>query len=147
MTVCHFSLFVGFAFLAVGVLGLLPGPHIHPPIGAPPLAVETQYGYLFGLFPLNVLHNVVHLVIGALGVVASQRVAASITFSRGLAVFYGLLAVMGLVPGLHTTFGLIPVFGHDVWLHGVTAAAAAWFGWGWAAHRTPRPVRGTPRHA
>lgn len=31
-----------------------------------------------------------------------------------------ILAVMGLVPGLDTTFGLIPLFGNDVWLHALT---------------------------
>jgi len=25
--------------------------------------------------------------------------------------------------------GIMPVYGHDVWLHGLTAAAAAYFGW------------------
>lgn len=43
--------------------------------------------------------------------------------------FYGALAVMGLIPGLDTLFGLVPIFGHDVWLHAVTAAAAVYFGW------------------
>jgi hypothetical protein len=27
-------------------------------------------------------------------------------------------------------FGLTPLFSHDVWLHAVTAAIAAYFGWG-----------------
>ena len=37
---------------------------------------------------------------------------------------------MGLIPGLNTTFGLIPIFGNDVWLHALTALIAAYFGWG-----------------
>ena len=61
-----------------------------------------------------------------LGILQRRRAR---TYARGLAVFYGLLAVMGLIPGLNTTLGLIPVFGHDVWLHALTAAAAAYFGW------------------
>ena len=90
---------------------------------------ETGYGYLLGLFPVNVLHNLVHLVIGVLGMLAAGRAYNAVVYSRGLAVFYGLLAVMGLFPVLYTTFGLIPIFGNDVWLHGLTAAAAAYFGW------------------
>ena len=35
---------------------------------------------------------------------------------------------MGLIPVLNTTFGLVPLFGHDVWLHAGTAALAAYFG-------------------
>jgi hypothetical protein len=47
-----------------------------------------------------------------------------------MAVLYGGLAVMGLIPGLNTLFGLVPLFGHDVWLHAGTAAIAAYFGFG-----------------
>jgi hypothetical protein len=36
---------------------------------------------------------------------------------------------MGLIPALNTLFGLAPIHGHDVWLHGGTAIIAAYFGW------------------
>jgi hypothetical protein len=35
---------------------------------------------------------------------------------------------MGLLPQLDVTFGLAPLFGHDVWLHGVEAVAAGYIG-------------------
>ena len=47
---------------------------------------------------------------------------------RAVAVIYALLAVMGLIPGLNTTFGLVPIYGHDVWLHALLAIVAAYFG-------------------
>ena len=50
-------------------------------------------------------------------------------YARGWAIVYGVLAVMGLIPALHTTFGLIPIFGHDAWLHALTAVVAAYVGW------------------
>jgi hypothetical protein len=50
-------------------------------------------------------------------------------YAQSLAVLYGALGVMGLIPGLNTVFGLVPLHGHDVWLHLGTAAAAAYFGW------------------
>jgi hypothetical protein len=56
-------------------------------------------------------------------------------YAKGLAIIYGILAVMGLIPGLNTLFGLVPLHGHDVWLHAVTAIIAAYFGW-FAAART-----------
>jgi hypothetical protein len=124
----YFALVMGVVYLAVGALGFIPGTHPHR-AGAPDLAVDAGYGYLLGLFPINVLHNLVHLLIGALGIAAYLGgEGAARNFARGLAVFYGLLAVMGLIPGLNTTFGLIPIFGHDVWLHALSAAAAAYFG-------------------
>jgi hypothetical protein len=34
----------------------------------------------------------------------------------------------GLFPAIQSTLGLIPIFGNDVWLHALTAAIAAYFG-------------------
>ena len=139
-----FALVIGIAFLAAGVLGFVPGA-VHPPHpGAPDLRVDGGYGYLLGLFPVNVLHNLVHLIVGVAGVASYRSLPMAIRFSRGLAIFYGVLTIMGLIPGLGTTFGLIPIFGHDVWLHGVTAAVAAYFGW--IVHSTAGRVP-TPHHA
>ena len=36
---------------------------------------------------------------------------------------------MGLIPGLNTVFGLVPIRGHDVWLHAASAILGAYFGW------------------
>jgi hypothetical protein len=50
-------------------------------------------------------------------------------YFRAVAVIYGLLTVLGLLPATNTTFGLIPIYGNDVWLHAVLALVAAYFGW------------------
>jgi hypothetical protein len=55
--------------------------------------------------------------------------ASSKSYARALAILYGVLAVAGVIPGLNTLFGMLPIHGHDVWLHGGTAALAAYFGW------------------
>lgn len=124
----YFALVIGIVYTLIGLLGFVPGM-LQAPVGdAPNLAVESGYGYLFGLFPINILHNIVHLIVGVLGIVAYRSFAAARGYSRGLAIFYGLLAIMGLFPVLNTTFGLIPIFGHDVWLHALTAVLAAYFG-------------------
>ena len=136
-----FALVIGIVYVLIGLLGFLPGVVAAPPTGAPSLAVDAGYGYLLSLFPINVLHNIVHLIIGLLGLIAYRRFADARLFARGLAIFYGLLAIMGLIPGLNTTFGLIPIFSHDIWLHAVSAAAAAYFGWFAPADET---VAGTP---
>ena len=130
MAARYFALVAGIAYVLVGLLGFVPGATQAPPADAPSLTVDSGYGYLLGLFPINVAHNVVHLVIGVLGLVAYYRgFDWSRLFARGTAVFYGILAVMGLIPGLSTTFGLIPIFGHDIWLHALTAVIAAYVGW------------------
>jgi hypothetical protein len=110
-------------------MGFLPGVVQSPMSDMPDMAVDSGYGLLLGIFPVNVLHNIVHLLIGLLGLLAYRSVSAARGFSRFLAILYGLLAIMGLIPGLNTTFGLIPIFGNDVWLHAATALIAAYFGW------------------
>jgi hypothetical protein len=122
----YYALAMGAVFLAVGVLGFVPGLIVHPE-GMPPLAVETGHGLLFGLFPVNLLHNVVHLAFGLWGVVAWRSFAASRIYARATTVVYAVLFVMGLIPGLDTLFGLVPLHGSDVWLHGLIAAVSGYF--------------------
>ncbi len=128
MTARTFALAFGVIFLVVGILGFVPGL-VGVPGAAPPLGIRGGYGYLFGLFPVNVLHDLVHVVLGAWGLVAARALPSARTYARGLTWIYAILAVMGLIPGLSTLFGLVPLFGHDVWLHVLTAIIAAWFGY------------------
>ncbi|MDQ3235258.1 MAG: DUF4383 domain-containing protein [Pseudobdellovibrionaceae bacterium] len=124
----NFALIAGIVYLAVGVLGFVPAFRMMPPGHAPHLAMEGSYGYLFGLFPINVLHNIVHMAVGIWGLMAYRNFASARGYAKSLAVVYGILAVMGLIPGLNVLGGYLPLFGHDVWLHALTAAVAAYFG-------------------
>lgn len=125
-----FALIVGIFFFLCGVMGFIPAfvkePTVTPDVAN--LGFTTGYGYLLGIFPINVLHNIVHLVVGLLGILASISLDSSRLYSGALGVFYGLLTVMGLIPATQSTLGLIPIFGNDVWLHAVTAAIAVYFG-------------------
>jgi hypothetical protein len=130
MRIRQFALIIGAIFTVAGIAGFIPGLNqMHYSATEHGLMVETAYGYLFGLFPVNVLHNLVHLGIGIWGLVASRDTLPSRAFSRSLAIIYGLFAVMGLIPGLNNVFGLVPLWGHDIWLHALTAIPAAYFGW------------------
>jgi len=82
---------VGIVFLLVGLLGFVDAFKSFPPVDAPVLSVCSGYGYLFGLFPVNVLHNLVHLGIGAWGL-AIASIPRRSTFAYGLTIFYGVLA-------------------------------------------------------
>lgn len=123
-----FALVLGIVFLAIGILGFVP-QFITMPVDQPPLRIESGHGNLFGLFPVNALHNAVHLAFGLWGVVVWRNFAASRIYARAVTVVYGVLTVMGFIPGLQTTFGLVPLHGHDIWLHAVIAIAAAYFGY------------------
>lgn len=120
------SMIFGVVFVLAGLSGFFPSP---PPMHAPPLSLEHGHGLALGLFPINTLHNIVHLLFGVLGIAAGMGALLSArSYFQMVAVVYALLAVLGLIPATQTTFGLVPIWGHDVWLHTALAAGAAFFG-------------------
>lgn len=128
----------GVFFLLAGVAGFFPAP---PPPNAPPLVFNHGHGLALGLLPINTLHNAVHLVFGILGLLAARgMVLGARGYFQLVAVIYGVLTVLGLIPATQTTFGLVPIYGNDVWLHAVIAAAAAFIGFVMPA-RVPAAVR------
>lgn len=130
MATRYFALIFGIIYALVGILGFIPAAIEAPPAHAPQhIAVDSLYGYLLGLFPVNIVHSLIHLAVGIWGIYAYRSFVNSRTYARALAIIFGVLAVMGLIPLLSTTFGLAPLFGHDVWLHAITALVAAYFGW------------------
>ena len=131
-----FALVFGIIYVLVGILGFVPGINQHDP-NMIPIAVDSFYGRLLGLFPVNLLHNLVHIAVGAWGILASRSVEGSRLFGTGLAILSGLLTILGLIPGANTLFGLAPIFSHDVWLHALSAIVAGYFGFVARADGTP----------
>jgi hypothetical protein len=127
----QFARWFGLIYILVGILGFIPGVNVMrmPEMG---ITAATSYGYLLGLFPVNAVHNVVHLAIGIWGVTSAGTFATAQTYARSLAVIYGVLTIAGFIPGpgLSTLFGLAPLFGNDIWLHALSAIVAAYVGWG-----------------
>jgi hypothetical protein len=128
MNARHFALTLGIIYTIVGVAGFLPPLLTSPEATSPAVNVDSLHGRLLGIFPVNILHTLVHLGTGLWALYASKSLANSVTFAKALAIIYIVLGVMGLIPGLNTLFGLVPLYGHDVWLHLGTAAVAAYFG-------------------
>src|SRR6267143_4495709 len=93
MRVETFALFSDIAYLAAGLLGLVPGGLMPAPTDAPPIHVTLLHGYLLGLFAVNVLHSAVHFAIGLWGIVAERGMKSPKVYARSLAIFYGALAV------------------------------------------------------
>lgn len=143
MNARNFALIFGIVYTLVGVAGFLPPLLSAPEATSPAVNVDSLYGRLLGLFPVNILHTLVHLGTGLWGLYASRTLSGSVTFAKSLAVIYIVLTVMGLIPGLNTVFGLIPIYGHDVWLHGATAAVAAYFGFSRSARTESTATTGT----
>jgi hypothetical protein len=100
----------GVIFLLVGVLGFVAS-------GMSMDANMDTAPKLLGMFPVNALHNVVHLVFGIWGLLAARTVIGATQFAKIGGGIYLALAVLGFVAP--TTFGLIPIGGNDIWLHAV----------------------------
>lgn len=114
------ALIFGVVFLLVGILGLFVEN------GMSMDADPATSGQLLGIFPVNLLHNVVHLAFGAWGIAASRSTDGSRLFGRVGAGTYAALVVLAFIsPSL---FGLVPIGGDDIWLHAVLAAGLAWVG-------------------
>lgn len=116
------ALVFGAAFLLVGLMGFF----VHNGMGMD--ANNDTTGRLLGLFPVNLLHNLVHLAFGAWGIAASRSWAASRSYGRIGAAIYAVLVVLAFVDP--TTFGLVPIGSNDIWLHAVLAAGLAYIGFG-----------------
>lgn len=128
MSTQTFARVLGILFLLIGAAGFVPGlvtGHSHEDV-----TLDAGQGFLLGVFAVNYVHNAVHLLFGAWGLLASRSMGAAAIYGKVVAVTYGLLTIFGLIPAakLWTLFGLAPVFGHDVWLHALIAAAATFYG-------------------
>jgi hypothetical protein len=129
------ALTIGILFALVGVVGFVPSLVSLPGATAPDMVdpsttntLAAGYTYVFGLFPTNLLHNIVHIIVGSLGVVSFTSLGGARLFNRGFAIAYALIALMGLLPFANTTFGLMPIFGNNVWFNALTAAVAGYYG-------------------
>jgi hypothetical protein len=128
MNVQGFARLWGIVFLLVAGTGFIPGLLQPPGAGHPDMVVETLYGDALGLFPVNIIHSGLHLLYGLWGLAAARSHGAARTYAKVVALSYGGLVILGLIPGLNTLGGLVPIFGHDVWLHALLAAPAFYFG-------------------
>ena len=88
--------------------------------------------------PDHLLHNLVHVLFGVMGIAAFAGLFAPRLYAQIVAISYGLLVILGLPPATNTLFGLVPIYGNDVWLHLALGAIAAFFGF-----TAPAPVAAT----
>ncbi|MGL5796250.1 MAG: DUF4383 domain-containing protein [Waterburya sp.] len=136
MNQSQFSFTIGIVFVSLGVLGFAPSLLSLPPVGFesnipldPSIFPYAQgFGYLFGLFATNLMHNLVHLTVGLFGIAASGNFYTARSFNRLFAVSYILIAIMGLLPFSKTLFGFMPIFGNNVWFNALTGLFAGYFG-------------------
>lgn len=70
---------------------------------------------LFGLFEVNALHNIVHIILGLALLYGSTNTAAAVMMNRSVGAVLILLGLLGFVSA--NGFGLVPLGGYDIGLH------------------------------
>jgi hypothetical protein len=116
-TVQAAALIFGLIYLLAGLLGFLPV------LGGSSGLTNRA---LFGIFEVNLLHNLVHIVIGIAGLAAASSTANSRTFGQVVGVILVLLGVIGLFNA--NPLGLLYIGQADIALHLVKGGILAYFG-------------------
>jgi len=101
----------GVVFIVVGILGFVPGVTTH--YGDLSFAGHDSGAKLLGIFQVSVLHNLVHLLFGVVGLVLAKTAEGARTYLLGGGVVYLALWVLGVVGG----GDWIPANTADNWLH------------------------------
>ncbi|MFF5056435.1 DUF4383 domain-containing protein [Micromonospora sp. NPDC000663] len=106
---------VAVVFLLVGVLGFVPG--ITSGTADLRFAGHGSGAFLFGVFQVSVLHNLVHLLFGVAGLALARTVGGARTFLIGGGAVYLVLWLYGLAVDHDTGANVLPVNDADGWLH------------------------------
>lgn len=102
---------VGVVFLLVGILGFVPGITTH--YGDLSFAGHDSGAKLLGIFQISILHNIVHLLFGVVGLALARTADGARTYLVGGGAVYLVLWVIGLVGAADW----IPANTADNWLH------------------------------
>jgi hypothetical protein len=117
---------VAVVFLLVGVIGFVPG--LTSNVGDIEFAGHDSGAKLLGLFEVSVLHNVVHLLFGVVGLALARTWGGARAFLLGGAAVYALLTLYGAVIDQHGDANFVGLNTADNWLHLVLAAGMAALG-------------------
>ena len=102
---------VSAVFVLVGILGFIPGITTH--YGDMSFAGHDSGAKLLGLFQVSILHNIVHLLFGLVGLALTKTPEGARTFLVGGGVVYLVLWLIGVIGA----GDWIPVNTADNWLH------------------------------
>ena len=114
------ALVTGIVFLLVGILGFIPG--LTTGYDTMHAAGHESEAYLLGVFQVSVLHNIVHILFGVVGILMSRTASRARAFLIGGGLVYAILFLYGLVIDQESAANFVPVNNADNWLHLILAA-------------------------
>jgi hypothetical protein len=124
---------VAAVFLLVGVLGFIPG--VTTEYDGMTFAGNESTAMLLGVFHVSILHNIVHLLFGIVGLALARTVSGASGFLIGGGAVYLVLWLYGLFIDHDSAANFVPVNTADNWLH--LFLAIGMIGLGAALRRVP----------
>lgn len=115
------ALTAGAVFVLVGILGFIPG--ITTNYSQMAYAGHDSGAMLLGIFQVSILHNVVHLLLGAAGLLMARTDAQSKYYLIGGGILYLVIWLYGLFIDQASGANFIPVNTADNWLHAALGVA------------------------
>ncbi|TDE08385.1 DUF4383 domain-containing protein [Jiangella asiatica] len=106
---------VGVVFLAVGILGFIPG--ITTDFDTIEFAGHESEAMLLGVFQVSILHNIVHLLFGVAGLALARTAGGARNFLIWGGVIYAVLWLYGLFVDHDSSANFVPMNNADDWLH------------------------------
>src|SRR3954468_21848522 len=106
---------VAAVFLLVGILGFIPG--ITTNYDTMTFASHDSNAKLLGIFEVSVLHNIVHLLFGVVGLALARTWNGARSYLIGGGVVYLVLWIYGLIIDENSAANFVPVNNADNWLH------------------------------
>ncbi len=114
-TVQSAALLVGILLFALGVLGFVPGITTH--YGDLSFAGHDSGAKLLGIFQTSILHNVVHLLFGLVGIAMARSWEGARTFLIAGGTIFLVLFVYGLLAHGSSGANFVPFNSADNVLH------------------------------
>ena len=112
------SLALGAVYLLIGILGFVPGVTVG--------STAPGQGLLLGIFAVNGVHNIAHLVVGAALIWAGTSAQVALV-NRGLAIVFAILVVGSVIAPIVEGVAINPP---DTALHVVSMLVTGALGWG-----------------
>ncbi len=106
---------VSVVFLLVGVAGFIPG--LTTDFDQLEFAGHESGAELLGIFQVSVLHNIVHLLFGVVGLALARSVSGAVTYLIGGGIVYLVLWIYGLLVDMDSDANFVPLNDADNWLH------------------------------
>src|SRR5688572_17364150 len=98
-TVQRAAQILGWVFILVGVVGMF-------------YSYTLEMNLMLGLFPVNVVHNLFHILLGLWGISASKSFASAKSYATIAGLLYVVLGILGYLEA--TPPAMLPLHGNNV---------------------------------